>query len=282
LQKFTVANTTHRKDRGYMFEKLLNENTNKAFDKPLNSYAAAEFNMEIPMMIFTPTIINDDRKLYIATQPVSYLASPVNRGSHFSLPEIDGIDAHHLLGADAGNMQFSSILRMNCTFPYILPMVHLPTNPDIQVMDAGVRDNYGIQTSTQFIATFSDWINNNTSGVIVVNIRAIEQELGIKTGMSSGILQKFTSPVENLYSNWVEIQDYQNDQLLNYLDKILNGNMEVITFEYQPSENNQRASLSFHLTSLEKRDIKMAVTNVYNQQAYEKLVEELTHIKQRK
>ncbi len=272
LQTFTLANTTHRKDRGYMFEKLLNENTNAAFNKPLSSYAEAEFNMEIPMMVFTPTIINDDRKLYIATQPVSYLASPVNRSSHFSLPEIDGIDAHHLLGEDAGNMQFSSVLRMNCTFPYILPMVHLPTNPDVQVMDAGVRDNYGIQTSTQFIATFSDWINANTSGVIVVNIRAIEQELGIKTDMSRGVLQKFTSPVENLYSNWVEIQDYQNDQLLNYLDLILKGNLEVITFEYQPSANNKRASLSFHLTSLEKRDINSAVNNIYNQEAYNTLV----------
>jgi hypothetical protein len=227
------------------------------------------------MMVFTPTIINDDRKLYIATQPVSYLASPINRNEHFSQPEIDGVDAHHLFGTDAGDMQFSSVLRMNCTFPYILPLVHLPTNPEIEVMDAGVRDNYGIQTSTQFIATFSDWIKSNTSGVIVVNIRAIEQELGIKTNMSNGVLQKFTSPVENLYSNWVEIQDYQNDQLLNYLDKILNGNLEVITFEYQPFENNQRASLSFHLTSLEKRDINMAVSNVYNQQAYTALVSSL-------
>lgn len=134
-----------------------------------------------------------------------------------------------------------------------------------------VRDNYGIQTSAQFVATFSDWIKQNTSGVIVVNVRAIEQELGIKTDLSNGVLQKFASPVESLYSNWVEIQDYQNDQLLNYLDIILDGKMEVITFEYQPSENNKRASLSFHLTSLEKRDIKQAVNNSLNRQAYDKL-----------
>lgn len=275
LQSFTQANTKHKKDRGFMFEKLLNTNTVNTFDKPIGYYADAEFNSEIPMMVFTPTIINDDRKLYIAAQPVSYLTRPSNRNSHFTLPEIDGIDAHKLFGEEANNMQFSSVLRMNCTFPYILPMVHLPTKPDVAVMDAGVRDNYGIQTSAQFIATFSDWIKENTSGVIVVNVRAIEQELGIKNDFNSGVLQKFTSPVENLYSNWVEIQDYQNDQILNYMDIILNGNMEVITFEYQPSTQNKRASLSFHLTSLEKRDINSAVINAQNEAAYQKLIETL-------
>ena len=275
MQSFTSANTKHRKDRGYMFEQLLNENTGNVFDKTLGAYADAEYAMKIPMIIFTPTIINDERKLYIATQPVSYLAQPVSRSAHFTAPEIDGVDAHQLLGADANNMHFTSVLRMNCTFPYILPLVHLPTEPEIQVMDAGVRDNYGIQTSTQFIATFNEWILANTSGVIVVNIRAIEQELGIKTNISNGVLQKFASPVESLYSNWVEIQDYQNDQLLNYLNVILDGKLEVITFEYQPSENNKRASLSFHLTSLEKRDINNAVNNIYNKKAYEVLAKEL-------
>ncbi len=275
MQSFTSANTKHRKDRGYMFEQLLNENTGNVFDKTLGAYADAEYAMKIPMIIFTPTIINDERKLYIATQPVSYLAQPVSRSAHFTAPEIDGVDAHQLLGADANNMHFTSVLRMNCTFPYILPLVHLPTEPEIQVMDAGVRDNYGIQTSTQFIATFNEWILANTSGVIVVNIRAIEQELGIKTNISNGVLQKFASPVESLYSNWVEIQDYQNDQLLNYLNVILDGKLEVITFEYQPSENNKRASLSFHLTSLEKRDMNNAVNNIYNKKAYEVLAKEL-------
>ena len=51
--------------------------------------------------------------------------------------------------------------------------------------------------------------------------------------------------------------------------------LEVITFEYQPSENNKRASLSFHLTSLEKRDINNAVNNIYNKKAYEVLAKEL-------
>lgn len=275
-QKYAYNNETYRKDRGYMFEKILNENTDSVLIHPLSAYKEAEYNMQIPLMIFTPTIINDERKLYISTHPVSYLAKPLNRINHFSKPEIDGVDIHRLLSNNkTDSISFTSVLRMNCTFPYILPNVHLPSTPQIEIMDAGIRDNYGVQTSTQFIEVFKDWILKNTSGVIVVNIRAIEQEMAIKMDLSKGVMGKFVSPVENLYSNWVEIQDYQNDQLLNYLDEILDGKLEVITFEYQASENNKRASLSFHLTAKEKRDIQNSVTNVYNNEAYRKLTEVL-------
>jgi hypothetical protein len=162
---------------------------------------------------------------------------------------------------------------MNCTFPYILPNVHLPTNPQIELMDAGIRDNFGVETSVRFIENFKEWITENTSGVVVVNIRSIEQVVKIKEDLSVGVFEKFFNPIGNLYVNWVEIQDYQHDYLLNYLDELLNGNLEVITLEYQPSENNKRASLSFHLTNREKRDIGAAVNNVYNAEAYRKLQE---------
>ena len=271
-QKYNYGDEVYRKDRGYMFEKILNENTDSVLFRPLSYYKEPEFSGKIPMMIFTPTIINDERKLYIGAHPVSYLAKPQNRSSHYSQPEIDGADIHYLLGNNnTDSILFTSVLRMNCTFPYILPNVHVPTNPEIEIMDAGIRDNYGTQTAAQFIAVFNEWILENTSGVVIVNIRAIEQEMKIKKNMSNGVMQKFMSPVENLYSNWVEIQDYQNDQVLNYLDEILEGKMEVITFEYQPSENNKRASLSFHLTAGEKQDIQNAVHNVYNAEAYDKL-----------
>ena len=273
-QKYNYENEVYRKDRGYMFEKILNENTDSVMFRPLAYYKEPEFSGKIPMMIFTPTIINDERKLYVGAHPVSYLAKPQNRITHFFQPEIDGADIHYLLGNNStDSILFTSVLRMNCTFPYILPNVHLPTTPEIEIMDAGIRDNYGTQTAAQFIAVFNEWILENTSGVIIVNIRAIEQEMQIKKNMSNGVMQKFMSPVENLYSNWVEIQDYQNDQVLNYLDEILEGKMEVITFEYQPSENNKRASLSFHLTAGEKQDINNAVHNVYNAEAYDKLEE---------
>lgn len=268
-QSFTYDGMRYKKDRGYMFEKILNENTDSILEKPLAAYAQPEYTQQIPMMIFYPTVINDERKLFISTQHVSYLAIPSSRMKHFSKPEMDGVDVHSLLNNNyPDSMSFTSILRMNCTFPYILPNATLPTDPPVQMMDAGIRDNFGIETSTRFVEMFRDWILQNTSGVIVVNIRGLEQVKNIRPDLSGDVVEKLFSPVGNLYTNWVEIQDYQNDFLLNYLDDLLGGKLDVITFEYKPSGNNRQASLSFHLTNGEKKDIAAAAESMHSMEAY--------------
>jgi len=273
---FTYNNINYRKDRGYMFELALNENTDNLLDKPLRSYAEAEQEMSIPLMLFYPTIINDERKLYIGNQKYSFLCYPENRRSHQSSPEIDGVDIHHLLSdKDIGAIRMTSIIRMSCTFPYILPNVYLPTTPEIEVMDAGIRDNYGIEASVRYADTFSEWIKENTSGVVMLNIRGLEQVREIRTNVSQGVLEKVFSPIGNLYLNWVEVQDYQNDFLLHHLDKTLDAPLDVITVDYRPPVGTRRASLSFHLTAKEKQDIRYAASDPYNLSAYRKLAKML-------
>ncbi len=63
---------------------------------------------------------------------------------------------------------------MNATYPYVLPNVHLPSMPGIEVLDAGFRDNYGIVSAVRFIHVFKDWILKNTSGVVMVQISSSE------------------------------------------------------------------------------------------------------------
>ena len=50
----------------YTFEDQLNQITERMMDKPIKAYDSAELNAMIPMMILSPTIVNDGRKLYIA------------------------------------------------------------------------------------------------------------------------------------------------------------------------------------------------------------------------
>jgi hypothetical protein len=69
------------------------------------------------------------------------------------------------------NISILSALRMNATFPYVLPNVWLPTNPIIDVMDAGIRDNFGQETCLRFIEVFKDWLQANTSKVVLLQIR---------------------------------------------------------------------------------------------------------------
>ena len=70
------------------------------------------------------------------------------------------------------DLRLLSALRMNATYPYVLPAVWLPSDPVIEVMDAGLRDNNGQESTLRFLNVFRDWINENTSGVLIIQIRS--------------------------------------------------------------------------------------------------------------
>ncbi len=262
LQKFKTAGQTYRKDRGYAFEKQLNENTDNAFNKPLSYYAEDEKRAQIPMLIMAPTIINDHRRLYICAQPVSYLSRPTGKDYRPRLTDVDGVDFQRLFanqGADS--LRISSAVRMNATYPYILPYVTLPTKPVIKVMDAGMRDNFGLSVSAKFVYAFKDWINANTSGVVFVQIRQYKREREIEGYERETFITSLLSPISNIYSNLTSVQDYEQTYLLNAVSEALGGKVELVTLEYNPQKKEEEASLSFHLTDKEKYDI---INTVYD------------------
>ncbi|MFM1932084.1 MAG: hypothetical protein RL226_1387, partial [Bacteroidota bacterium] len=157
----------YTKDRAWAFEKQLNANTNWLLDKRLGDYTEPEIKAEIPMMIISPTIVNDGRRLLISSQPISYLTQnkPIS-GIGYEGALSEDIEFTRLFSEqDPMNLKFTSALRMSATFPYVLPIVTLPSEPEMEVMDAGMRDNFGTKTTLQFLYTFRNWINTNTSGV---------------------------------------------------------------------------------------------------------------------
>ena len=271
-QQFEVDSYTYRKDRGYIMEKQLNENTDFVMDKSIGDYAPFEQDASIPMMIFVPTIINDERKLIISSQPVSYLMRPGGDGPEPDYIDIDGVDFGALFHQnDAQNLKLTSAIRMNGTYPYILPNVGLPSIPVMKVMDAGFRDNYGIETSTRFIHVFRDWIKENTSGVVLVQIRNFKKEKEIEAYHNESIMDRILNPISNLYSNWDNIQDYNHNFLVSFSHEWLDGKLEVINLEYIPERKEQEASMSFHLTTKEKLDIK----NTRNSKHFKRNLEKL-------
>lgn len=256
LQTFKVGSQTYRKDRGYAFEKQLNENTDSAFSKTLGAYVDDEKNATIPMMIFAPTIINDHRRLYICAQPVSYLTRPTGKDYRPRLTDVDGVDFQRMFGKQGGDsLRLSSAVRMNATYPYILPYVTLPTKPVIKVMDAGLRDNFGLSTSAKFAYAFKDWINANTAGVVFVQVRQYKREREIEGYERETFITSLLSPISNIYANLTSVQDYEQTYLLNAVSEALGGKVELITLEYNPQKKEEEASLSFHLTDKEKYDI---------------------------
>jgi hypothetical protein len=188
--------------------------------------------------------------------------------------DVDGVDFMRMFGKQgADSLLISSAVRMNATYPYILPFVTLPTKPIIKVMDAGLRDNFGLSTSAKFLYAFKDWINANTSGVVIFQVRQYKREREIEGYERETILSSLFSPISNVYSNITSVQDYEQTYLLNAVSEALEGKVELITVEYNPQKKEEEASLSFHLTHKEKLDIIRTLNDPQVQAGLAKLKE---------
>lgn len=252
---------TYRKDRAWAFEKQLVTNTGGVFDKRLRDYSKPEFEGVIPMMVLSPTIVNDGRRLIIASQPVSYLAGQdALPGDPFALHE--EVEFTRLFGQqDAWNLRFVSALRMNATFPYVFPITTLPSEPEIGVMDAGIRDNFGLKTTCRYLDTWRDWINTSTSGVVIVQVRDLPKGIQLQQ-RSESLFGRFVAPMGSIYGNMTRTQDFTNQQLLWYLRQSFDVPIDLVNLQLN-QDRDSHVSLSWHLTRSEKQFIDDAVADPY-------------------
>ena len=263
LKNCTDGKYNYKKDRGFTFEHQLNINTNYVLDKRLSDYSVPEHTGQIPIMLLSPTISNDSRRLLISSQPMSYMCCPVN--SSFYEGAIEDVEFTKLFkNHDAFNLKFTSAIRMNATFPYILPSASLPTIPEITVMDAGIRDNIGTKSSINYINAFEPWIKENTKGVIIVQIRDSKRHFELIGSANENLADRLTSPLKAFYGNFTKVHDYNNDQLLDHYISSSSYPIHIISFE-MAQEGSEKASLSFHLTQLEKRQIHNEIHTISNQ-----------------
>lgn len=270
-----VNGYSYKQDRGYIWEQQYIENTEGLMGMDLEYYREPEASGQIPMMFVTPTIINDGRFLVISPQPVSYMTKPpFVLQSKGDFAEIDGVDFGKLLSEqDPYNMRFATALRMNATFPLIFPNVHLPTKPTLEIMDAGFRDNFGMESAVRFLALYRNWIRNNTSGVTIISIRGSKKISDIPTTNQPGLGSTFFSPLGAIF-DINNIQDYHHDSFVGFLkSKIGYDKVDLVRFIYKPTTLEQKASLSLHLTKREKNDILSAINVPSNQAALNRLKE---------
>ncbi len=276
LQKFNIGEYEYYKGRGFAFEQQLNSNLNGILHKKVSDYAEAEANGDIPILLMSPTIINDGRKLFISAQPMAYMTTALN-AEKLSLRN-KGIELRRFLAdQDADNLSLLSALRMNATFPYITPNVILPTEPKMEIMDAGLSDNFGISNASHFLYTFREWIIENTSGVVVLSIRDSEKNKPLKEKLTESVWNKIFNPIAGLFNNWSTTQDLNNDNSLKGLYSYFGDKLDVVTFEYKSLSKKRNAfdkgrpSLSWHLTTLEKETLKQGIYSENNKKALKRL-----------
>jgi len=265
----TIDGQEYVLDRGYSFEAQLNQNTDNVLDKRLGDYRIPEYRSDVPLMLFTPTIVNDGRRLLMAPHPYGFL------NSKFPVNETDGPENVEYLklfkGIKPQSVKYTSVMRMNSTFPYVLPMVTLPTSPEIQIMDAGIRDNYGTKSTVRYIDALSDWLEKNTSGVVIVEIRDIQKDYDIENTERMTLGQRFVKPIGNFYGNYHHSQEYNANELIQSAQS-QNVPIDVVTFVLR-SDPSDMISLSWHLTQREKNDIKRIFKNDYNQNQMDILID---------
>ncbi len=271
-QQFSDGKYHYTKDRAWAWEKQLLENTGNVLDKRISDYDAAEKAAEIPMLVISPTIINDGRALHIASQPVSFLLQNEPVSSEGIQPVANGVEYRRFFNEhNPGNLKLTSALRMNSAFPYVMPAISLPSSPAMEVMDAGIRDNYGIMNSIQFLHTFSQWIESNTSGVVFLQIRDTYKHLKVEDNSVKTIVEKLMTPMRNVSGNFLIMQDYNFDRYLQHASSWLKVPLDVVIF--QMPETDDRVSLSWHLTESEKLFLKDAALTFENRQSLQRLME---------
>ena len=268
-QKFTVGENAYVKDRGYAFEQKLNANTRGLLNRQLKDLAPEEAAAKTPMMLFNPVITRDSRALIISTQPVSFLMRPRYDSTKIPGMDPDAVDFQALFHRQApGNLRLLTALRMNATFPYVLPNVWLPTHPVIDVMDAGFRDNFGEMNAIRFLNAFREWLQQNTSGVVLLQVRDRKTGGWESPYESTDITEIITKPLLLLQSNWYKMQEYSQDDLLSLAQNGLGFPFHKLIFQYVPKSEDAGAALNFHLTRQEKLNITGSLDNEENKKTF--------------
>jgi hypothetical protein len=171
------------------------------------------------------------------------------------------------------SLRLSTALRMNATFPYVLPNVWLPTTPVIDVMDAGLRDNFGEATSLRFIENFKDWLQHNTGGVIILQLRDRKNDNWQQPFESGSITDVITKPATMLQHNWYKLQDFAQTNEYSYMHSSMDSVLHRINFMYMPEKEDKGAALNFHLTASEKKDVMESFYNSYNQASLKQVLD---------
>ncbi len=273
---FNINGYSYARDRGYAFEQKLNYNTRGLLNKKIGDYKLAEEQATIPLIFFNSVITRDGREMIISTHPARFLMQPLIDSVHIASTDPDAIDfTSFFQKQNPLNLRLLSAMRMNATFPYVLPNVWLPSDPVIDVMDAGLRDNFGQQTTLRFIDNFKEWLQQNTSKVVLIQIRDRQVGDWQRPYEPNGVLSFLTKPILLLQHSWYKLQDYHQTDELNYLSQAFGSQFYKISFQYIPTKTNTNAALSFHLTASEKIDVEAALNDSSNMESFQKVIESL-------
>ena len=268
-QKFSVGPYTYQKDRGYSFEAALNDNTKGVLNKRLEDYVQEERAARIPLIFYHNVITRDGKKLLISTQPLRFMMRPMSDSIRRAPDAVDFTT--FFAKQNPYNLRILTALRMNATFPIVLPNVWLPSEPVVDVMDGGLRDNYGVETALRFLFNMQGWIEQNTRGVLLIQIRDRMDGGWENPYETTSMTENAVKPIFLLQHNWYKMMEYAQSDMSAYFLSNSKLPIQRISFQYVPSKEEDKAALNFHLTQREKKDIAVSLNSALNSENFRKV-----------
>lgn len=258
FKKIELAGRKYLWDRGYAFDRRLAQNSGGLLDHPLAYYKKHEDSGRWPNLILSPTLVADGRKLLIANQGWSFLTYSRYQQAGKEERRYDAVEFGRLFAQqDPGALYFPTALRMSASFPYITPLVSLPTEPPLQVIDAGVRDNEGLELSLRYLKEFETWLKEEVGPIMIVEIKANRpDQVSIEVPQPSR-LNDLLLPVEGVVRSFGNFQSFNKALLLNWSEDLLS--MPVEYFRFSLLDEKEAVSLSWHLTENEKQQVRLSI-----------------------
>jgi hypothetical protein len=233
-------------DRGIVLEKSW-----PVIRYPLADLAKLEERGEVPSLIFSPMMVDDGRRLMISnldlfrdeknarlpqsmilarTSQIAYaFTDPRSSGTNDSQDlSLSGIEFYRVFPEGRG-LFLSTAVRMSASFPYVSPAVNIPSVPPRRVVDAGYYDNYGIQIANAWLTQNRRWLEENTSGVLLVQIRDSSSEkdrLDVDDSdpslwdLATRGYQALTSPLEAIIEARYTTSSFRNDEHVQSLQRL--------------------------------------------------------------
>jgi hypothetical protein len=138
-------------------------------------------------------------------------------------------------------------------------------------MDAGLRDNFGTEVASRYLYVMRDWLKENVSNVIFLEIRDTREYEVLPAADERTLTNMLADPLFVIQNKWESFQSYYHSYLKDYEPYFLHNKLHFVTLQYVPKESKKVAALNFHLTQKEKEDLYNSIYYPENQAAIDTL-----------
>ena len=203
---------------------------------PFHCLRTGEMEGWRPSLVFSPMLVEESLPLLVSNLDL-------NLGDHSRYQFFRLFPCNPL--------PLSTAVRMNAAFPFVSPAPNLPTEPPRRVVNAGYYDNFGIVIACAWLRKHREWLSENTSGIILLQIRAYPSTEDAPVGgwfaALGNAMQWLTTPVEAYTRANRENMIKRNYQLISDMRALFVRNTPSLPFDEIVLECPETVPLSWYM-----------------------------------